>query len=452
MIGLALGILVGIAIDQAWTPGTWASIGVNDASAFMAKRPGEVFAAGKPSDANSGAGAAAIAVRFLVNANAFIGQIFFRALRMIAVPIVLCSLVVGVASLGDIKKLGKIGGRTLGIFAATTVIAIVLGLALANVVKPGRFISEASRAEMLAEHQAQVAASVTRTEELPTGWNTLLEMVPTNPFESLASGNMIQVICVSLLLGIGLTMIDKTKAAAVIGVFDALTDAIVRIVGLVMKLAPIAVFALVAPSIVTMGLHVLGALLVYCLVVVAGLAAIMLIVYPAFLRGMARFPVMRFYKGMTPAMLTAFSSSSSSATLPVTMQCARALGVSNRIASFVCPLGATINMAGTAMYQGIAAVFIAQMYSMDLSFSKQATIVAMATLAGVGTPGIPGSGIVMLVVVLEQVGVPVQGIAVILGVDRLLDMGRTVVNSTGDAMAAIVVARAEGELQEPDRG
>jgi proton glutamate symport protein len=451
VIGLVLGLLAGVLIDRLWTAQTWAALGVGDSAAFMARKAGEAFASGRPADANAEAGLAAGAVRFLVNANTFIGQLFFRALRFIAVPIVLCSLIVGVASLGDLRRLGRIGAKTLGIFLATTVISIVIGLALVNTVKPGTYIDAAARERMMEQHRTAAAASIGRTGELPGPWQQALDMVPANPFEALAKAQMLQVIVVAILIGMGLTMIRREKADAAVKFFDAITEAIVQLVNLVIRMAPVAVFALVAPAIVTMGLDVIGALLAYSLVLGGGLAIILLVEYPIVLKVLSGMGPGRFFKGLSPAILTAFSSSSSSATLPVTMECTRdRLGVSERITSFVCPLGATINMAGTSMYMGVAALFVAQMYGIELTVSQQASIVLMGTLAAVGTPGIPGAGVIMLVVVMQQVHVPPEGIAVILGVDRLLDMCRTVVNIAGDSMTAVCVAASEGELA-PDR-
>ena len=447
LIGFVLGVLVGVAVDRLWTPGTWSAIGVNDPKSFLAPRGKEAFASGLGAEANTEAGLVAQAVRFLSNLNTFVGQLFFQCLRFIAVPVVFCSLIVGVASLGDPKRLGRIGLKTLVYFAATGAIAITIGLVIANVVAPGKYVDAERRAAMTAEYQSRVAESVERTQAVPSGWQQSLNVIPANPFEALATAQMLQVIFFAIAIGLGLTMIPAERARPVMQFFDALTDVIIKLVGVVMRLAPIAVFALVATSISNMGLNVLQALLVYSLTVVVSLAIFLFGVYPLVVRTLAGVGYARFFRAMSPAMLTAFSSSSSSATLPVTIQCAnKRLGVSERITSFVCPLGATVNMDGTAMYQGIAAVFIAQIYGMNLSVADQVTIVLTALLASIGTPGIPGAGIVMLVIVLESVKVPSEGIAVILGVDRLLDMFRTVVNVAGDSTAAAFVARTEGEL------
>lgn len=448
LIGFALGALVGIAVDRFWTPATWSSLGVNDPGAYLTPRGKEAFASGLGSPANESAGLVAGSVRFLRNLNLFVGQLFFQCLRFIAVPVVFCSLIVGVASLGDPKRLGRIGLKTLLYFATTGAIAITMGLLIANVVKPGRFVDAERRASMTAEYQSRVAESVQRTHDVPSGWQQAISVIPSNPFEALATTQMLQVIFFAMAIGLGLTMIPADRARPVMLFFDALTDVIIKLVGIVMRLAPYAVFALVANAISGMGLNVLGALLVYSVTVVAGLAFMLFGVYPLLLRSLAGVGYTRFFRAMSPAMLTAFSSSSSSATLPVTIQCAnKRLGVSERITSFVCPLGATVNMDGTAMYQGIAALFIAQIYNIPLSIAGQVTIVLTALLASIGTPGIPGAGVVMLVIVLESVKVPSEGIAVILGVDRLLDMFRTVVNVAGDSTAAAFVARTEGELQ-----
>jgi proton glutamate symport protein len=438
LIGLLLGVAVGVSLDRFWGPGTWRSLGVGDPAAFLA---------GKAAEGNAGAGLGAGLVKFLVDLNWFVGQLFFRSLKFIAVPIVLFSLSVGVASLGDLRRLGRIGSKTLVIFVVTTALSIVIGLTLANLVKPGLMVDAAARDALLAQYQAKVSESVAKTAQVPSLWRQALDLVPENPFRALAEGAMLQVIVFAMAIGAGLTMIPREKADPVIRVFDALTEVILRLVELVMRMAPVAVFALVVPAIAVMGTDVLRAVLSYCLTLVAGLAIVLFGVYPLMLAALAGVGYRRFFSAMAPAFVTAFSSSSSNATLPVTIDCThKRLGVSERVTSFVCPLGATINMAGTAMYQGVAAAFIAQMHGIPLTLGGQLTIVLTATLAAIGTPGIPGAGVVMLVIVLDAAHVPADGIAVILGVDRLLDMCRTVVNVAGDSATAAVVARSEGEL------
>ncbi|MBX3358133.1 MAG: dicarboxylate/amino acid:cation symporter [Phycisphaeraceae bacterium] len=395
-------------------------------------------------------GPAAGTIRFLTQLNDFVGALFIRALRFIAVPVVFTSLIVGAAGLGDLRRLGRIGGKTFGLYLGTTAFAVVLGLVLANVIKPGSFVGESARTAQFAANEATVAASVENISKVKSLWQQALDVVPENPFGALAQGEMLQIIVFALVIGIGLTMIPRDKAAPVIAFFDALTDVIIKIVHLVMRLAPVAVFALVVPKVATLGLDVLAALGAFCLVVVLGLAILTFVEYPLLLWLLGRMSYGRFFKAMAPAQVLAFSSSSSAATLPVTMDCVQnRIGVSERITSFVCPLGTTINMDGTALFQGVAVLFIAQLYGISLDVGAQISIVLLATLSSIGSPGVPSGGTVMLLLVLKQVGLPAEGIAVVLGVDRILDMCRTVTNVTGDGMTAVIIARSEGEEIEP---
>lgn len=447
VLALVLGTLVGLGINILWTPATWASLGVQDARAFLAHQV---------ADANAGASALAHAARFVHQATDFVGDLFIRALRFIAVPIVLFSLIVGVASLGDPRKLGRIGGKTIAWFVVTTMIAAGIGLAASNLVQPGgsRFVSEDKRNELAQAQQAASAQRIAAGEKVQQEtsiWQEVIDVVPANPFAALANAEMLQVVFLSMVLGIGLTLIPKTKAQPAIQACDALQEALIGLVRLLMRAAPVAVFALIALTVAGLGLEVLGALAVYCGVVISGLAIVLLGVYPTLLwlgtPATNRVGLVRFFRGLAPAQLLAFSSSSSSATLPATMECTRdRLGVSEEITSFVCPLGATVNMAGTALYQAVASTFIAQLYGIELTIADQATVVLLATLIAVGSPGVPGGSIVMMVIVLEAIGVPPQGIAVILAVDRILDMCRTVVNVTGDAAVAVLVAASEQQL------
>jgi len=440
LIGLVLGVVVGLAINLMWDEGTWASMGVDNVSAWIAGTSLE--------DENTGAGFAAHAAVFVRDLNTFIGELFMRGLRFIAVPIVVFSLIVGASSLNDLAKLSRIGGKTIGIYILTTAIAITIGLLFANVVKPGstRFISTETRDGLVAQYGVQADAQVEAASK-PDVWDTVLNIVPKNPFEAIAAGNMLQVVFASLLVGIALTLIKREKATPVIAFFDAMTDVIIKVVEIVLMIAPYAVFALIVVQIADLGLDILGALAVYSLVVVAGLLTMMFAVYPLGFKLLGGIGYKRFYRAMSPAQLLAFSSASSSATLPVTMECAeQRLGVKEEVSSFVLPIGATINMDGTALYQGVAAVFIAQLYGMDLTIMQQLTIVLTATLASIGTAGVPGVGMIMLVIVLQSVGIPLAGIAVILGVDRILDMCRTSCNITGDAMVCALVASSEGAI------
>ncbi len=388
-------------------------------------------------------------IDFVVSLNGFVGDLFLRALRFIAVPIVLFSLIVGASSLSDLSKLGRIGGETVVIYLATTALAISTGLLLANLVQPGRFVSEAVRNQMALQGSAE-ALVMMETAAAPDLWTTMLEIVPRNPARALAEGKMLQIVFLALAIGIGLTRISPEKSRPIIAFFDGMTDVILQIVQAVMRVAPYAVFALLVEVIATMGLDVLGALIVYSLVVVGGLAVMSFLVYPAILRVFAGVTPGTFFPAIAPAQLLAFSSSSSSATLPVTLECVeKRLGVREEICSFVVPLGATINMDGTALYQGVAALFIAQLYGIELHLEQQITIILTATLASIGTAGVPGVGLVMLIIVLQSVGmspeVMASGIAIIFGVDRLLDMCRTTCNVTGDCMVAAVVGATEAD-------
>ncbi|MFT5424759.1 MAG: proton glutamate symport protein [Phycisphaerales bacterium] len=402
-------------------------------------------------------GAVAGVLAFIGKLNGFIGDLFIRMLRFIAAPIVLFSLIVGAASLNDLKKLSRIGGKTIAIYLCTTAVAITVGLLVANAVKPGssRFVPTEIRDQLATAKAAEAGVKIDAAIK-PDAWETFLNVVPTNPFGALAEGQMLQIVFLALAIGIALTLIPQTKSRPVIAICDAMTDVIIKIVHVVMLCAPVAVFALIVRVVADLGLGVLQALAVYALVVVFGLAVMMFAVYPLVLKLFTPVGFKRFFGAIAPAQLLAFSSSSSSATLPVTMDCVEnRLGVSEDVTSFVVPLGATINMDGTALYQGVAAVFIAQLYGMDLTIGQQFTIVLTATLASIGTAGVPGVGMIMLVIVLQSINMSAEamagGIAIIFGVDRILDMCRTSCNVTGDAMVAAVVAGSENELATPEQ-
>jgi Na+/H+-dicarboxylate symporter len=369
---------------------------------------------------------------------------------MIVVPLVFASLFVGTASLGNIRKLGRIGVKTIAYYLCTTAIAITIGLGLGNVVRPGSGLDEGTKAQLLASYQSEALEKIEIAKQKPSVVETLIRIVPANPVESLAEANMLQIIFFALLMGIAVTLVPGDKGKPLIDFFDAVSEAMIQMVHIVMKLAPIGVLALIAAVVGKFGAEILLSLLKYSLVVIAGLAIHMLVVYSAAIRFLARRGPIEFFRGIRPAQLIAFSTSSSNATLPVTMECAEEnLGVSEEVSSFVLPLGATINMDGTALYQGVAAIFIAQVYGLPLTFVDQLTIVLMATLASIGAAGVPGIGVITLAMVLETLGLPLEGIALILGVDRLLDMCRTAVNVTGDSSAAVVVASTEGESVLP---
>ena len=382
----------------------------------------------------------------LVNSTEWIGRLFLALIKMIVVPLVFFSLVVGVASLGDFRKLGRIGVRTIGFFVATTAIALVIGVSLANIIKPGKLLSEEDRASLLASYQSEAGDTVEKAAEAPTLVDQLLAIVPNNPIEALAKGDMLQIIFFALMLGVALTFMKQRKSKPVVDLFDRLNEAMVMLVHIVMKLAPYGVAALLFKVVGSTGPSVLLALGVYGLVVLAGLGLHLTITYGSAVRFGAKLPFIPFLKAIRPAMLLGFSTSSSSATLPVTKECVEDnLSVSPEVSSFVLPLGATINMDGTALYQGVAAIFIAQIYGMELGFADQLTIIVSATLASVGAAGVPGAGMITLAMVLTAVGVPTEGIALVLGVDRLLDMFRTATNVTGDSACTALMARLEGE-------
>jgi len=387
------------------------------------------------------------------------GTVFVNALKLIAVPLVLASLICGVASLSDIRKLSRIGGKTIAIYIGTTVVAVTIGLFVVNLMRPGQRIPAEMRTGLQQAYAADVAedqaAAAVARERGPL--QILVDIVPENLFASFSDNrNMLQVVFFALLLGIGLIQLPDDRARPLVDLFKSLNDVVIRLVDLIMLGAPIGVFALIAGTITSVAgddlsriLELIGSLAFYGLAVVVGLAVQTFLIYPLLLRLASPMKIPTFFRGILPAQLLAFSSSSSAATLPVTMErCEEKLGVQEEISSFVLPLGATINMDGTAMYQAIAAVFIAQALDLQLQFSDQLTIVLTAVLASIGTAAVPGAGIIMLVIILEAIHVPSSGIALILGVDRILDMLRTATNVTGDAIVAVVVASSENLLGE----
>lgn len=381
------------------------------------------------------------------------GKIFVNLLKLIAVPLVFASLIKGVASLSDISKLSRIGGKTIAIYLVSTVIAVTIGLLLVNTVKPGEgfdkdSISKTEQIQEGANKKIKAAENVKDGGPL----QFLVDIVPTNIFDAASNNrNMLQVIFFAILFGIALVMLPNEKTTYVKGFFDGINDIILQIVDIIMMTAPYGVFALLGGLVVDFGAsaELFIALAKYSVTVIVGLLLMILVVYPLIFRIFTKMKYKDFFKGIMPAQMLAFSTSSSAATLPVTMErCEDHLGVSEEVSSFVLPLGATINMDGTSLYQAVAAVFIAQAYGMDLDMGQQLTIVLTATLASIGAAAVPGAGMVMLVIVLGAIGVPTEGLALIFGVDRLLDMMRTVVNVTGDATVATVVASTEGQLRE----
>ena len=379
-----------------------------------------------------------------------VGRVFLKLIKMVIVPLVFASLLCGVASLGDIRRLGRLGAKTLGYFLLTTCLAISIGLALANVVNPGGYITGKDRQRLEQQFQADASAKTKKAAEQPSAVENLLNIVPDNPVQSMASGKMLQIIFFALFFGVALTLIPEEKSKEILVVMEAINDTMVMCVNLIMKLAPYGVMALVAKVVGHAGIGVLKALGVYSLVVLTGLAIHACAVYTSVVRVFGKISAADFWRAIRPAQLIAFSTSSSSATLPVTMECAENnLGVSHQSVSFVLPLGATVNMDGTALYQGVAAVFIAQVYGWDLTLMDQLTIVLTATMASIGAAGVPGVGMVTLAMVLTAICPPGQdptvGVGLIMGVDRILDMFRTATNVTGDMSATVMVAATEGE-------
>ena len=389
------------------------------------------------------------------------GTIFINLLKFIAIPLVLSSLVTGVASLSDLKKLSRIGGKTIGIYITTTAIAVTIGLVVVNLLQPGNRVPEKMQKQLQQTYQQDVE----KREEVAKGvqdrgpLQPIVDIVPSNFFDSASSNrNMLQIVFVAIFIGVGIIQIPQEKAKAILAVFDGFNHIIIRMVDIIMIMAPLGVFALIADTITSVAgdnlsqvIELLGALGFYCISIILGLMIHMVGTYTSVLKIFSSMRLGTFYKGVAPAQLVAFSTSSSGATLPITMErCEEKLGVSEEVSSFVLPLGATINMDGTALYQAVAAVFIAQTLGMDLDLSAQLTIVLTAVLASIGTAAVPGAGIIMLVIILEAIGVPSAGIALILGVDRILDMLRTVTNVTGDATVAVSVASMENQLGDVD--
>ena len=382
------------------------------------------------------------------------GTIFVNLLKLIAVPLVFASLIKGVASLSDISRLSRIGGKTIAFYLASTVIAVTIGLFLVNSVQPGNTFSEEKRMELKETYASKVGAKIDAAtnvkEEGPLQF--VVDMVPSN-FMAASSNNrnMLQVIFFAILFGIAMVMLPKDKTTYVKGFFDGVNDIILQIVDIIMLMAPYGVFALLGGLVVDFGgsADLFIALGMYSITVIIGLLMTILVIYPIILKSFTKVKYLDFFKAISPAQMLAFSTSSSAATLPVTMErCEEHLGVSEEVSSFVLPLGATINMDGTSLYQAVAAVFIAQAFGYDLDLAAQLTIVLTATLASIGAAAVPGAGMVMLVIVLSAIGIDPEGIALIFAVDRILDMMRTVVNVTGDATVATVVASTEGELRQ----
>lgn len=369
----------------------------------------------------------------------FIGQIFLRAIKMLVVPLVFISIVNGAAGIGDIKKLGRIGGRTIAFYMTTTAVAISIALLVASVVNPGQ--TDGLDLSKITTQEVEINEAVPIVD-------VFLDMVPTNPVSSMVNANMLQIIVFALLIGIALSALGE-KGKYVSKLFFELNEVMMKLVSFVMLIAPIGVFGLIAVTFANEGLDAIEALAKYFFTVLFVLLIHAGITYGSILKVFTGLSPLRFFKNFFPAISVAFSTATSSGSLPITMDVSEEnLGVSKNISSFTLPLGATINMDGTAIMQGVATIFIAQIYGIDLSFTQLLTVIFTATLASIGTAGVPGVGLIMLSMVLQSVNIPIEGIGLIMGIDRLLDMTRTAVNVTGDAVCTLIVAKKEGEFDE----
>ncbi len=381
------------------------------------------------------------------------GTIFISSLKLIAIPLILAALIKGIADLKDISSLSKMGMRTISIYVVTTVIAVSIGLTVVSLIQPGKTISEDTRTELVEAYggdaDAKLQAAAAQKESGPL--QALIDLVPSNIVSAASSNrNMLQVIFFAVFFGISLILIPEEKAKTVKEFFDGLNEVILKMVDLIMLAAPYGVFALMAALVVEApSPDLFAALAMYGVSVVLGLL-LMVVFYIVLVKVFTKKSPTFFLQGIAPAQLLAFSTSSSAATLPVTMErVTEHLGVEEEVSSFVLPIGATINMDGTSLYQAVAAVFIAQAFGMDLSFGTQLGIIATATLASIGSAAVPGAGMVMLVGVLGYAGIPEAGLALIFAVDRPLDMCRTVINVTGDATVSMLVAKSQDKLGDP---
>lgn len=364
-----------------------------------------------------------------------IGKLFVSSIKMLVVPLVFVSLVCGSAAIGDVKKLGRVGVKTLSFYLATTAIAITIALLVANFIDPGKGLdmSKLQKAETTVTSQTSVIDVITG-------------IIPDNPIAAMANGEMLQIIFFSLLVGISLAHLGS-RGERLVKLFEDLNELIMKMITIIMLAAPVGVFALVANTFATMGWGAAKQLAKYMICVLLGLLIHCLFTYTGALAFIGRVNPLNFFKKFAPVMNVAFSTASSNATIPVNIEaCEEKLGVSKNIASFTIPLGATINMDGTAIMQGVAVIFIAQIYGINLTMTDFLTVILMATLASIGTAGVPSVGLITLSMVLQSVNLPVEGIAMIMGIDRILDMCRTVINITGDAMCTILVAKSEGEF------
>ncbi len=373
------------------------------------------------------------------------GQIFLRLLFMVVIPLVFATLTLGVAALGDLRSLGRIGGRTAAYFVVTTAVAVAIGLTLANVVRPGDGIPSDVTAELVASYQGDADSRLASSGARDFGIGTFVDIVPRNPLKSAVDTQMLQLIFFSVMFGVALALIRPERAAPVLRFLEGLADAVTKLIEITMRLAPYGVFALIFVVTSRFGWTLIGHLGQFVIVVIVGLALHCLVTFTLALQLGARLSPRRFWAAIRAAVVTAFSTSSSNATLPTSLLVAeQRLGIPAPVAGFVLPMGATMNMNGTALFEGVAVLFVAQVFGVELSLADQLMVVILAILTAIGAAGVPGGSIPLLMMMAASVGVPAEGIAIILGVDRLLDMCRTTVNVAGDLTATCVIARLEG--------
>ncbi len=378
----------------------------------------------------------------------FVGTLFLNALKMIIVPLIMSSIIVGVSGLGASDAFGRLGGKTIGYYLITSTFAILIGITAVNITQPGIVDGEPAKEMLgLSENTDEVAAKV-EGKSTSDVVGVFLRMVPVNIISAAAEGQMLGIIFFSLLFGFFITRVKKDVGQMLQSFWQGVFDVMMLITELVMKFAPIGVFALLAEVVVVSGFDAFKPLLVFFFTVLIALAIHIFIVMPLLLRLVGGVNPVKHYQAMAPALLTAFSTASSSATLPVTIDCVeRRAGVSNRVTSFVLPLGATVNMDGTALYECVAAIFIAQAYGLDLTIAQQITIVILALMTSIGVAGVPKASLVAIAIILAAIGLPAEGIGLILAVDRVLDMCRTGVNVFSDSCGAVIIARTEGEKE-----
>jgi len=381
-----------------------------------------------------------------------LGKIFLNLLIMMVIPLVFASLSLGVAQIGDLKKLGRIGFKTISYFLLVTALAVTIGLILVNFIRPGDYLPAETKTQLLSTYKEQATQIKETTEKTEFGIQTLVNIIPRNPFSAIAKPNpdMLALIFIALLVGIALTIIDKKRAEPIIRLLEGINDITVVVINLAMKLAPFGVAALIFSVTSRFGFDLLVALSMYIVTVLLGLALHQFGVFPILVKTFSRYNPLLFFRKVQTVMLTAFSTSSSSATLPTTISVSQNnLGIPSHITGFVLPLGATMNMNGTALFEGVTVLFLAQVFGIHLSFGVQLIVVVMSVLTAVGSAGVPSGSIPLLVIVLSMVNIPPEGIAIILGADRLLDMCRTVLNVTGDITCAAYIAKSEGfELKQ----